>query len=323
MWDFKFSKAIGLMGQTMPYLLFRLGIYMLMTLIYIAVTGGGAGIGYIAGKIGGDPAAGTTYGGLIGFGIVSAAIYFFREYLLYQVKAGHIAVLVEKLDGKELPEGKGQVEYGKDMVVKHFKESSVLFAVDQLIKGILKAFNRVFFGVASLIPIPGLDQAAKFIGSVVRMSMTYLDEVILAYHMRTRGDNAWSSAKDATILYAQNYKSFFKNAFFLTIFMWLLTILVFIVVLAPIGALVALFPALAGFWTFAFAFVLVWGIKAAVLDPIAMTCLMQVFFKVTEGQEPNPEWDAKLEKVSGKFKELKQKAAEKWSGGDKSEPEKA
>jgi hypothetical protein len=52
-----------------------------------------------------------------------------------------------------------------------------------------------------------------------------------------------------------------------------------------------------------------------------MTALMQVFFKVTEGQEPNPEWEAKLEKGSKKFREMKDKAvawgASKFGGSDK------
>ena len=47
----------------------------------------------------------------------------------------------------------------------------------------------------------------------------------------------------------------------------------------------------------------------------AMTALMQVFFKVTEGQQPDPEWDARLDKVTGKFRELKDRAAS-WSGSD-------
>jgi hypothetical protein len=40
-----------------------------------------------------------------------------------------------------------------------------------------------------------------------------------------------------------------------------------------------------------------------------MTALMQVYFKVTDGQEPDPEWDARLAKISGEFGKLKDKAA--------------
>jgi hypothetical protein len=56
------------------------------------------------------------------------------------------------------------------------------------------------------------------------------------------------------------------------------------------------------------ALVFAWGVKQAVIEPIAMTSLMFVFFKVTEGQTPNAEWEARLDKVSGKFSSLKDKA---------------
>ncbi|MEM9533684.1 MAG: hypothetical protein AAGA23_22370 [Pseudomonadota bacterium] len=309
------------MSKTMPFVLFRLAIYMGITLLYIIVTGGGAGIGYVAGKVAGDPATGAGYGGLLGFGVVSTVLYFAREYLLYLVKAGHIAVLERFLAEQPVPEGQGQVEYGKNRVQEHFGESSALFAVDQLIKGILKTFNRITMGMANFIPIPGLQGAMKFFNAVINMSMTYIDEVILAYHFRNSEPNAWKSAERALVLYAQNYKSLLKNAVFLTIFIWLLTLVVFIVVLAPVAFLVGIFPALAGFWTFAFAALLAYGIKAAVIDPIAMTALMQVYFNVTEGQEPNPEWEQKLSKMSGKFRELKEKAAS-WVGGGSEAPAK-
>jgi len=38
-----------------------------------------------------------------------------------------------------------------------------------------------------------------------------------------------------------------------------------------------------------------------------MTALMQVYFKVTEGQTANPEWEEKPARVSSKFSELKDK----------------
>jgi hypothetical protein len=76
---------------------------------------------------------------------------------------------------------------------------------------------------------------------------------------------------------------------------------------------VALFPGTAGPLTFAIALVFAWGIKQAVIEPFGMTALMQVFFKATEGQQPNPEWEQKLDSVSDKFEELKVKASQ-WVG---------
>jgi len=308
MMDFKIGEVLSLMMRTLPFLVFRFLIYFGITLAYILLTGIGAGIGYGIGMIGGEPGAFSFFGGLVGFGIMSAIAYLLREYLLYMVKAGHIAVLVELMEGKELPGGRGQIDHAQQVVRERFAESSVLFGVDQLIKVVLRAFNRAFFTITSFIPIPGLRNVVKFINTVVNLSLTYLDEVILAHNIRTRSDNPWRSSQTALILYAQNYKAFLKNAFWLAFIIWALTFLVFLVILGPMIALVAVIPAMAGPLALITAVIFAWGVKQSVIEPIGMTALMQVFFKVTEGQEPNPEWEAKLNGVSKKFSEFKTKA---------------
>ena len=75
----------------------------------------------------------------------------------------------------------------------------------------------------------------------------------------------------------------------------------FLLVLAPVAALVNLLPGAAGPLALIIAVVFAWGIKQAVIEPVGMAALMQVFFKVTEGQQPNPEWEGKLDSVSKKF----------------------
>jgi hypothetical protein len=44
-----------------------------------------------------------------------------------------------------------------------------------------------------------------------------------------------------------------------------------------------------------------------------MTALMQIYFKVIEGQTANPEWEEKPARISSKFNELKDKAPA-WPG---------
>lgn len=308
--DFQISTVIGLLRRTAPFLIFRFLIYFGITLVYVLATGIGAGVGYTAGTVFGDTAAGSAWGGFIGFGLAGAVIYFLREYLLYMVKAGHIAVLVEIMDGGEIPGGRGQISHAQAVVKERFAESNVLFAMDQLIKGVINAFNRAFFTLAAILPIPGLEGVVKFFNTIIRLSLTYLDEVILAYNVRTKSDNPWASSRSALILYAQNYQAFLKNAVFLALIIWALTLLVFLLILAPVAGLVALFPGTAGVLTFVIAVVFAWGVKQAVIEPFAMTALMQVFFTVTEGQEPDPEWENRLESASDKFGELKTRASE-------------
>ncbi|NCT67827.1 MAG: hypothetical protein GXC76_09295 [Rhodanobacteraceae bacterium] len=309
MLDFRLGQVIGLLLRTLPFLVLRLLVYMAITLAYVVLTGTGAGIGWLLGTAGGDAGGGAFWGGLAGFGLTSGVLYWAREYLLYLVKAGHIAVLTQLLDGKAIPDGRGQIDYAGTMVRERFAQSSVLFGIDQLVKGILRVFNRVTLGAASVLPLPGLEPLMKLVNAVINTSLTYVDEVVLAHNIRTQSTNPWAASRDAVVLYAQNYKALLKNAVFLTFIAWGLTLLIFLVVFAPVAALVGLFPGVAGFWTFALAAVTAWGLKAALVDPLAMTALMQAYFKLTEGQVPSADWSARLETISDRFRALKDKAA--------------
>ncbi|MCO5156354.1 MAG: hypothetical protein M9945_06305 [Aquamicrobium sp.] len=66
-----------------------------------------------------------------------------------------------------------------------------------------------------------------------------------------------------------------------------------------------------GAWSaggFVFALIFAWAVKAALIEPFAVTCMMEVYFRTIEGQQPNPEWDAKLSGVSKQFNKIKDKA---------------
>lgn len=192
----------------------------------------------------------------------------------------------------------------------HFAQASILFGVDQIVKAVLRAIFRTVNFFAMFLPIPAFQNLLRIAEAVVRMSLTYVDEVILAYLIRTHTANPWATAEDGLILYAQNYKHFLKNAVWLSIFMWFVTLLIFIFLLAPAGAIAFMLPGRnAGLWAFAIAVIFAVSLQKAVLEPLAIASLMQVFFKTIEGQTPDPEWKARLDSASGKFRELAGKAA--------------
>jgi hypothetical protein len=200
-------------------------------------------------------------------------------------------------------------------VKTHFAESSVLFGVDQLIKGVLRAFFRTINFFTAFLPVPALQTAVRIAEAIVRMSLTYVDEIILAYLIRTRTTNPWETAKDGLILYVQNYKHFLKNAAWLSVFLWCATALIFLVIVGPFAALAAVMHG-GGLWALALAFIFAWAAKAALLEPVAVACLMQVYFKTIEGQTPNAEWEERLNTVSTRFRDLATKAAG-WTPGPK------
>lgn len=321
MWDFSMRRAMVIMRATAPFLVFRMTVYFGIALAYVLVTGTGAGIGWGIGNFGDEEfrAGSTFYGGIAGFGLTAGVIYFLREYLLYVVKAGHIAVMVEMLDGRDLPRGKGQIAYAKGIVTERFGEASVLFAVDQLVKGVIRAITGLVQGLMNFLPVPGLDRIMGVVRAYLRLAVGLVDEVILAHGIRTRADNPWDSAREALVLYGQNGGPMLRNAAWLTLFTYGLSILVFLAMLAPAALVVYLIP---GAWSaggLVFAIVFAWAVKVALIEPFAIACLLQAFFKITDGQAPNPEWEARLDGASRKFARIKDRAMD-WATDGRTAP---
>lgn len=311
MWDFSVGRALGLMGQTLPFIVFRIIVYFGIAVAFVLVTGLGAGVGWGIGAFGdaGFRAGATTWGGIIGFGLTAGAIFFAREYLLYLVKAGHIAVLVELIDGRGVPQGQSQISYATGIVRERFAETSVLFAVDQLVKGVLGAIIGLVQGLASFLPIPGLQNVVGLVRAFLQLSVGLMDEVILGHLLRTRAINPWQGAEEALVLYAQNYRVMLKNAAWLTIITYVLAFVVFLVMLAPAAALVWMVPNAWGAGGVVFALIFAWAVKAALIEPFAIAAMMEVYFRTIEGQRPDPEWHARIGQVSRKFRELGERAA--------------
>lgn len=315
MWDFSITRGIGLMVRTAPFLLFRAIVYFTIAAAYVVVTGTGAGIGYGIGGMGDEDfqITSTFWGGGIGFVLTAGALYFLREYILYTVKAGHIAVMVELLDGRALPENMGQIAYARSVVTQRFGQTSVLFGLDQLIKGVVNAVTGLLEGLFSILPIPGLDRLMAVMRAYLKLAVGLVDEVILAHAIRTRSDNPYASAREALVLYGQNAKPMLVNAAWLTLIVYGLSFLIFLVMLAPAATIVYLIP---GAWSaggVVIALLFAWAVKAAVIEPFAIACLLQAFFKITDGQQPNPVWEERIDGASAKFQEIGRRAA-RWAG---------
>lgn len=308
MWDFKLGAAFGLMMRTLPFVLLRLVIYIGIALGYMLVTGVGAGLGFGIGALFGAEgrATGAGIGGMAGFGLFGAIMYWARAWLLYMVKGAHIAVLVELIDGKAIPDGKSQLGHGRAVVQQRFGTSNVLFGIDILIKGVVRTLSGLVRGFLRMVP--GGERLAGLVQAFLRMALGFVDELILARMIRTGSEEPWDSAKKSLVLYGQNYKPMLKNAAWLAAIMYGLSILVFVVMLAPAALIAYLMPGFLSGAAVVFALLLAWAIKAGLFEPLALTCMMQVYFEATEGQEPNPQWEAKLEEMSGQFRKIKDRA---------------
>jgi hypothetical protein len=310
MWDFSISKALGLMVRTAPFILLRCLVYFGISVALVVITGAGAGIGYGIGLVAAEEigANGTLWGGAAGFALTAGVIFFLRDYILYLVKAGHIAVMVELLEGREIPGGQGQVAFARSIVAERFGQASALFALDRLIRGVVNVVTGLAQAMMLVVPIPGLDRLMGVLRAYLRLAVGLVDEVVLAHAIRNRSDNAWEAAHDGLVLYAQNARPMLGAAAWLTLVIWVMSGLVFLLMLGPAAAVAGLFPGEAGAGLLLLAALLAWAVKAALIEPFALACLLQVFFQETEGQMPNAEWRGRLTQVSDKFRKLGEQA---------------
>ncbi len=311
MWDFSVTGALGLMARTWPFLVVRMLVYFSIALAYVLLTGSGAGLGWLIGAAGTADFRGgaTVVGGLVGFGLTAGIVYLLREYILYIIKAGHIAVMIELMEGRNLPAGQAQIEHAGTIVKQRFAEANILFLFDQLVRGVLGAILGLVQGVAGLLPIPGLQQLMALIRAFLRLAVGLMDEVILGHSIRTQSTNAWDSGRIGLVLYAQNAGAMMRNAAFLMVIVWALTLLVFLGMLAPAAGIAYAMP---GGWSaggIVFALIFAWSVKAALIEPFAVACMLQAFFRVSGGQRPDPVWEARISGVSRKFEELQARAA--------------
>jgi hypothetical protein len=299
-----FGEALDLLRKTLPFIWVRLGSYTVLFAalgVYFAVAGG---LGWLLGRLW-EPLGLIVFliaiGG--GFGLVRWA----SRYYFYLLKAAHTAVLTEFIVHGQAPAA-NQIAYGRQQVTERFRDTSVMFAVDVLVDGAVKAAVRTFARIAGLLPIPGLDSLTKLLERVAVASTTFIDEAVLSRAYAKREQNVWKVAHDGVILYAQAWRPILTNAVALTLIGYVEYVLFVVVLALPALAIAAAFPA-AGPMLAILVLMGAWMIKLAVADAFALAATLVAYHRTTENLTPNPEWKAKLEGASEKFKELGRKAA--------------
>lgn len=299
------GEALSLIAKTMPFIWIRLGSYLLLGLglsVYFAVIGG---IAWVLGSLW-EPLGFFTF--LFAAGGAWGIVHWVSRYYFYMLKAAHTAVMTEIIVHGRAPQG-SMVTYGKDQVVSRFKDTTIMFAVDALVDGVVKAFTRTFARVASILPIPGIDSVAKVVERIAVASTTFVDESILSRAYARREANVWKVAHDGVVLYAQAWKPILANAVVLALLGYVQFVLIVIVLALPAVAIGALLPTLKV--TLGISVIVgAWMIKLAVADAFALATTLLAYHRSTERLVPDSEWVAKLEGVSDKFRELGRKAVE-------------
>jgi hypothetical protein len=305
--DEGFSPAFDLCLKTSPYILLRLGLLVGLTLaaiVWLVICGGIASLFSSKDSSGG----GGLFLFLVGFAAPVGAFVWIRKYMLYLLKAGHVAVLTKLITEGQLPEGKSQVQYGKEIVTQKFAQTNIMFALDSLVEGIVRAFNNTLNWIADLLPIPGMDNLMQLVNRIIQNATTYIDETVLSYNLARNDENAWRSSTDAVVYYAQNAKPVLKTAVWSLVLEYVACFLVFILCLIPAFLISKIMPDSVSGWAWIFAVVLAWNIRDAVLHPVFLTMVLLTFHKHVHEQPINEDFAGTLSSISDKFQELVEKA---------------
>lgn len=302
-----FKTAFGLLTKTVPFLLLNLAVYggfFIASVIWLALFGS---IAYFF-------SSRVELLAFIFFIVAVAGPYgvliFGKRYLLYLVKGAHIAVLTKLFKDGTLPDNQPQVAYGREIVKSHFRDVSILFALDRMIDRIVRRFTRKFVRIVDFLPLGGgASKIARLAATIVNQSLSYIDEAILSYAIARDEKNVWNSARHGIILYAQSYKPVLMTA----VKVWVLGRVFYFGLLILLGIpgvlLMLVFDAI---WfqliTLVGIFLLTSLIVKAVFDPFATAYTLVTYHQAIEGVEVNKEWDERLQNISKTFRDLGSKA---------------
>jgi len=299
------GQAFKIVLKTLPFILLRLGLYLAFGFVFclywvfVYFIGQGAAVIH-------DYVRVAVW--IIALILPFPFVKMFREYFLYVLKIGHVSVITQLAIHGSLPEGKNQVEWGKEKVMARFKETSILFVVDRLVNGVIRSINGMMQGMANIFQgVPGLQSIVSFAKIILRFSLTYIDESVMARNFMKENETVWQSAQTGLVLYAQSWKQILKTAVFLGIAAIMSYGVLLLLYLIPFMSIAALYPKMR-FLFIAFAFIFAAVTKLALFDPWALTSMILVYLETTKDMIPDKGWEDKIAMCSKKFREIQEKA---------------
>src|SRR5690625_4194120 len=278
-----------LIRKTMPFFIARILTYLLFGLIAFVFLGIMVGIGFLLVNMFGESSGAFLIIMLFAFLVVYGGLKYLERYFLYMVKIGHVSVIVELLRTGEIPEGKGQVAYEKDQVVKNFGTSNVAFVLDKMVHGAVRQIQRWIMRIGNVFSfIPGSQNIIGIINTIMSVALNYIDEAVMSYvflqKSKEKDETVWKSTSDGVVLYAQSWKGLLKAATGSVVFIYAFNIIVFLIFVFPLIMIASVFSAgtpelgyFLGFIAVVLAYVLTTVLKRALIDPIVTIIMVRSY----------------------------------------------
>jgi ribosomal protein S27AE len=247
---------------------------------------------------------------LVWLSLLGIINFIFRHYLGYLLKAGHVAVIARAFRDGTTPDNPFRT--GVQMVRQRFVTANVYFVIDKLVAGAVKQLQRIFGRLTNMFKgVPGMDALTKLGKMFIDISLGYVDECCLGYTFYNDTQNAYKSAADGVVIYAQNWKTLLKNAAITMFAVILAFVIVTVVAMLCFGAVFRLcgFGGEAGgIAGFVLGLLSAYAIKYAFIDTWIMVKMMSVYMEVAPATKITFDLYGKLRGMSPKFGELLKKA---------------
>ena len=240
---------------------------------------------------------------IIWVALAGSVNFVINHYFGYMLKAGHVAVIARTFKDGNVPDN--CLTVGKDMVKERFVTANAYFAIDKLVSGAVKQLQRTLGRITDTLvgALPGADALKSATNFFLDISLGYIDECCLSYTFYKADQNAYKSACDGVVIYAQNWKTLLKNAA-----MTALTVIVSIIVVTLVSFVIfgAIFKLLgwSGFVAFILSLMMAWTVKYAFIDSWIMVKMMHGYMLVAPTTTITFDLYSKLSTMSSKFKEM-------------------
>jgi hypothetical protein len=235
-----------------------------------------------------------------------------RRVVLFYVKAAHIVALVKLIMDIPVKQGQGQVSDGFSLVFKKFFSSTVFFGADILVNYGLGEISSYIMNKDVLPSVGILGFFTKWFGKVLRVSLSYSDEIVLSYIFYCELDDTpdndgkfLSNVLGGIVLYVQCAVKLLKAAFYSVLSVEIFSVIgQLVAVWILVGFLnVSLVTAIAVYFAFRFALS---GVSFVLLEPYETTSLLIEFYSsvgaIDESQDDSIV--DKLRGISSKFNKL-------------------
>ncbi len=297
-----FSESLKLLFKTWPFWAIKILVYFVMTLIFFLVA---AVFIYIASLFSGP------FGFLIliiGLLIMWGIFKLVRHYVLYLIKAGHVAVLGELVQKGSISGSEGMVGYGFKMVKSKFVTASAFFVVDRIIAAIVHGISNFIRRIGNWVPIPAVRTIFNLIAHIVSVFLNYIDEAVLSYLFTHPEKNAWKGARDGLVLYFKCWKSMLATSVILVLINYAIAIGIFFGLYVLTAPLVLLLPwAIFHEIPYFIALIIALFIKVAFLNQWTLVWMVTTYQESIKGKEPDSAAMEELERLVPKFREITSK----------------